>query len=90
MVALLLAGFAVLSVISRGHGADVAAEAAIGLTFGAVGLLLTLRQRRNPIGWLMLGTAVTILVNIDARVLAVHTYHPGVAGHSIPDGAVSV
>jgi hypothetical protein len=90
LVVLLLAGFVILSVISRGHGADVAAEAGIGLTFGAVGLLLTLRQRQNPIGWLMLGTAVTILVNIDARVLAVHIYHPGVEGQPLARTAIFV
>jgi hypothetical protein len=80
LVVLLLAGFIALSAITHGHGADVAAEAGIGLTFGGVGLLLAVRQRANPIGWLMLGTAVSIVLNIDARLFAVHNYHPGVAG----------
>jgi hypothetical protein len=80
LVVVLLTGFVVLSVITRGPGAALAAEAAIGLTFGAVGLLLALRQRANPIGWLMLGTAVSILLNINARLFAIHNYHPGVEG----------
>jgi hypothetical protein len=80
LVVLLLTGFVMLSAISRGHGATLVAEAAIGLTFGAVGLLLALRQRANPIGWLMLGTAGSIVLNIDARLFAVHNYHSGVAG----------
>jgi hypothetical protein len=80
LVALLLAGFVVLSAITHGHGATLAGEAAIGLTFGAVGLLLALRQGANSIGWLMLGTAVSILVNIDARLFAIHNYETGVGG----------
>jgi hypothetical protein len=80
LVVVLLTGFVMLSAISRGHGATLVAEAAIGLTFGAVGLLLALRQRANPIGWLMLGTAGSIVLNIDARLFAVHNYHSGVAG----------
>jgi hypothetical protein len=78
LVVLLLVGFVILSVIS--HNAAQCISAAIGLTFGAVGVLLALRQRANPIGWLMLGTAVSILLNTDARLFAVHNYQPGVAG----------
>lgn len=80
LVVLLLAGFVILSVLNHGHGGTVAPEAGIGLTFGAVGSLLALRQRANPIGWLMLGTSVSILFNINARLFALHNYHPGVAG----------
>ena len=80
LVVMLLAGFVILSVLNHGHGGTVAPEAGIGLTFGAVGSLLALRQRANPIGWLMLGTSVSILFNINARLFALHNYHPGVAG----------
>jgi hypothetical protein len=78
LVVLLLVGFVILSAIS--HDATQSVSAAIGVTFGAVGVLLALRQRANPIGWLMLGTAVSILLNTDARLFAVHNYQPGIAG----------
>ena len=80
LVVVLVAGFVALSLITHDHGPTLAPEAAIGLMFGAVGSLLALRQRRNPIGWLMVGTAVSILLNNDARLFALHNFHPGVKG----------
>ncbi len=73
VLVLLLAGFVVLGVQAHqlvNYGANVFAE----LAFGAVGFVLALRQRRNPIGWLLLLTAISAVLLNDARFYSILDY----------------
>jgi hypothetical protein len=49
----------VLSSAAAGMGASAAAATAIVAAFGVLGVLVTSRHPRNPIGWLLCGVAVT-------------------------------
>src|SRR5271165_4508239 len=73
VLALLLAAWIVLGVQDHqlvNYGANVFAE----LAFGAVGFVLALRQPRNPIGWLLLLTAVFAALFNDARFYSILDY----------------
>jgi hypothetical protein len=49
----------------------------LGVPFAGVGLVVTRRQPRNPIGWLSLGFAVCFLLSIDAGFYLVAAYRLG-------------
>src|ERR1700747_1895398 len=46
------------------------ASTLVALVFAAVGLLLALRQPRNPIGWLLLAASVLVALNFAAAYYA--------------------
>jgi hypothetical protein len=71
----LLIVLVVLTVASRDlePSAD-GATAVIALSFGAVGVLVARRQPRNPIGWLLLSTAIASLLATDSELYTVLCY----------------
>ena len=89
-VVVVMTGFVALAMVTRSVTSDGVAQVSIASTFAVVGLLLALRRRTNPIGWLMLSIAVSVLANTDARVFALHYYHPYVGGLVAPRGAVLI
>jgi len=73
VLVLLLAGFVVLGVQTH-EVANYGPNVFVGLAFGAVGLVLALRLPRNPIGWLLLLTAIFVVLGDDARFYAILDY----------------
>jgi len=58
------------------------------LAFAAVGVVVARRAPRNPVGWLLLGIALSLVVLGDARVYAVLDYR--LRGGRLPLGPVAV
>ena len=56
--------------------------------FGAVGVIVALRQRRNPIGWMLLGVALLVGGSFDVETYAYLIYHVG--DHRLPLGRLAV
>ena len=58
------------------------------LSFGAVGVVVALRQPRNPMGWILIGVSLAVLLDLDARLYSVLDYrvHDG----RLPLGRVAV
>ncbi len=54
---------------------------ALGIPFGAVGVIVALRQARNPVGWLSLAFAACFLVSTDAGNYLIASYR---LGRSLP------
>jgi hypothetical protein len=74
----LLTGHA-LSLASAGLGASAAPATAIVAAFGVLGVLVTSRHPRNPIGWLFCGVAVTgSLMSLSRGVAELWLDHGGV------------
>jgi hypothetical protein len=70
LAALLLMTGLGLSIASAGLGGGSGFATAIVAAFGAVGVLITSRHPRNPIGWIFCGIAVTGSLMVLARGLA--------------------
>jgi hypothetical protein len=51
--------------------------AAALIPFGIVGYIVARRQPRNPIGWVLLATGVTVMLADDAGSYSVYVYHLG-------------
>jgi hypothetical protein len=76
----LLTGHA-LSLATAGLGAIAAAATAIVAAFGVLGVLITSRHPRNPIGWLFCGVAVTASLMSLSRGVA----ELWLDGNGVPD-----
>ncbi len=82
----LLAAGVVLDVLT--HNIHYSTNAIIALGLGAVGLVVALRQPRNPIGWLVLATGVLVTLGNDAKLYSLLDYrmHDG----ALPLGLAAV
>ncbi|HEY6279146.1 MAG TPA: hypothetical protein VIX86_22770 [Streptosporangiaceae bacterium] len=68
----LLLALVVLTIATRDLAVSAdGAGAVIALSFGAVGLVVARRQPGNPLGWIMLGTALASALGADAELYAV-------------------
>ena len=80
-LALLLGGVSALSIAASfplsalAHQFGVLGQSLLMIPFAAVGTLVAYRQPRNPIGWLLLVTALTSAGGADAGFYAVRAYH---------------
>lgn len=80
VVTLLLLVAGVPLAIATHQVSGALAEFPLMVPFGVVGLIIALRQPRNPIGWIMLAVAGAYTVGADAgsyAVLAFRMGHPG-------------
>jgi hypothetical protein len=73
-IALLLIG-ASFPLSALAHQFGVLGQSLLMTPFAAVGTLVAYRQPRNPIGWLLLVTALTSAGGADAGFYAVRAYH---------------
>ena len=70
--------------VPKGYG--LKGVGVVTIPFAAVGLVIARRRPGNPIGWILLGLASTVLVSIDAANYSVLVYH----GHDhLPLGRVA-
>jgi hypothetical protein len=86
LAALSLAAMIPLSLLS-GQIFNGAIPLVIGLPCAGVGILVTRRQPRNPIGWLFLVTAACLFLSTDGPDYAFLTYR---LGHHLPLGPVGL
>ena len=61
---------------------------AFGPAFGAVGVIVALRQPRNPIGWLLIGVGLLVGGSFDIEAYADLVYRLG--DHGLPLGRIAV
>jgi hypothetical protein len=85
-LAVVVATFPLGSMTGQLNPSAVAATL-VALVFAAVGLLLALRQPRNPMGWLLLAASVLVALNFAAAYYAELDYR---LGHHLPLGAVAL
>jgi len=85
-VALVAATFPLSSMAGQQSTQNIA-TGLIELAFAAVGLLVALRQPRNPMGWLLLAGGLLIALNFAASFYADLDYR---LGHHLPLGAVAL
>ena len=85
-VALVAATFPLSSMAGQQSTQNIA-TGLVELAFAAVGLLVALRQPRNPMGWLMLAAGLLIALNFAASFYAELDYR---LGHHLPLGAVAL
>jgi hypothetical protein len=71
-----------------GHQLGGVGQPLLMLPFAAVGTLVAFRQPRNPIGWLLLATALTSTGGADAGFYALRAYH--VDHHGLPLSRLAV
>ncbi len=64
--ALLAAALVPLSLLARQSPMVNGGEALSTIPFAAVGFVIARRQPRNPIGWLLLGIALCLLLSVDS------------------------
>ena len=94
-VMVILLGFLVLMAplsgqLSLGHFWSAAGLLTVIVVIAAVGLIVVAHQPRNPVGWLLCGEAVLILVSIDAGAGASLLYAHGHQGPPVAGPAVLV
>ena len=94
-VMVILLGFLVLTAplsgqLSLGHFWSAAGLLTVIVVIAAVGLIVVAHQPRNPVGWLLCGEAVLILVSIDAGAGASLLYPHGHQGPPVAGPAVLV
>ncbi len=85
--ALLAAALVPLSLLARQSPMVNGGEALGSIPFAAVGFVVARRQPRNPIGWLLLGIAICLLLSVDSGFYAVTSYR---RGHHLPLAPVSL
>jgi hypothetical protein len=87
VVALIVADFPLAHLVHKSTESGLG-EAVVALAFGLVGLLVAWRQPSHPMGWLLLGVALFLLLDVDASNYSVLDYrmHHG----TLPLGAVAV
>ena len=80
----MLAGIIALLLTAAQVALDIASRAVnqgvLVLPFGIVGYVIARRQPRNPIGWILLGIALSFLLATDGSQYAIYDYrqgHPG-------------
>jgi hypothetical protein len=89
LTATLLAVLVALIFLSKdprltGDGAD----AVVALSFAGVGFVVARRQPANPLGWVLLGTALSAAALTDAKLYAVLDYR--IHGGDLPLGPLAV
>ena len=67
---------------------DAVFPIAFAPAFGAVGVIVALRQPRNPIGWILLAVALLVGGSFDVETYSYLIYHVG--DHGLPLGRVAV
>ena len=67
---------------------DAAFPIAFAPVFGAVGVIIALRQPRNAVGWLLIGVALLVGGSFDVETYAYLIYHVG--DHGLPFGRIAV
>ena len=88
LTVLLAAALAPLAAAAHQNPATTATETlGVTLPFAVVGMIVALRQPRNPIGWLMLCFALGFLISIDAGSYNQADYR---FGRGLPLGAASL
>jgi hypothetical protein len=70
---LLVSNVALSAPVPKGFG--LKGVGIVTLPFAAVGLVIAGRRPRNPIGWIFVGLAFSVLLSIDAANYAVLIYH---------------
>jgi hypothetical protein len=80
VAAVVLAAAAVPLAIAT-HGPS---QGIIVIPFGIVGYIVARRQPRNPIGWILLATALAFLLSADGGTYADLYYHQGYRGLPLP------
>jgi hypothetical protein len=88
-VALLVLVVAILPLAYAAHELiDAVFPIAFAPAFGAVGVIVALRQPRNPIGWMLLAVAFLVGGSFDVETYAYLIYHVG--DHGLPLGRLAV
>jgi hypothetical protein len=83
LVLLLIAALVPLSLTAGQFTLATGALSAIPVAFAAVGVVVARHRPRNPIGWLMLGLAVGVMLYADSGLYNVIGYR---LGHRLPLG----
>jgi hypothetical protein len=84
---LLVAALVPLSLAARQTPLVNGGETLGAIPFGLVGLLIARRQPRNPVGWLLVGIAIFLLLSIDCGFYSVISYR---LGHHLPLAALAL
>jgi hypothetical protein len=85
---LLTAGLGWLSSVGNSSWAGVWSSAVIALPFILVGVVVVLRQPRNPVGWILIGVILLFLLSDNAGLYGQLVYQHGHRGW--PAGPVSL
>lgn len=86
LTVLLFAVSAALAVLAR-DSSSLLTESLL-LPFTAVGVVIAYRQPRNPIGWIMLATAIVLMLGGSAGLYGVLVFREG--HHDLPLGRLAV
>ncbi len=86
-IVLMVAALGWLNSVSNSSWTSVWWSFAIGLPFALVGLVVVLRQPRNPIGWILMGVIGLFFLSNDAGLYGQLIYQHG---HVWPGGPVSL
>jgi MYXO-CTERM domain-containing protein len=79
-MAVLLAAFVPLTIASRDlHQSADGTSAVLALALAAVGVVVARRQRRNPVGWLLIvsGLASMLITDVELYVVLDYRIHHG-------------
>ena len=91
LAAVVLAALAV-AIVPLAYAAHETVDAvfpiAFAPVFGAVGVIVALRQPSNPIGWILLAVALLVGGSFDVETYSYLIYHVG--DHGLPLGRVAV
>jgi hypothetical protein len=76
-----------LSIAAQQSVTRLLGSGSVALAFGAVGVIVSWRQPRNPVGWLLLGVGLLFMIQSDASLYSVADYrlHKG-----LPVGLLAV
>jgi hypothetical protein len=86
-IVLMVAALGWLNSVSNSSWTSVWWSFAIGLPFALVGVVVVLRQPRNPIGWILMGVIGLFFLSNDAGLYGQLIYQHG---HAWPGGPVSL
>jgi hypothetical protein len=91
-LAAILLVLVVVTIVPLAYAAHTAIESlyplAFGTAFGAVGVVVALRQPRNAIGWLLIGVGLLVGGSFDVETYADLVYRSG--DHGLPLGRIAV
>jgi hypothetical protein len=88
-VALLVAAVAIVPLAYAAHELiDAVFPIAFAPVFGAVGVIVALREPRNAVGWMLIGVALLVGGSFDVETYAYLIYHVG--DHGLPFGRIAV
>jgi hypothetical protein len=87
--ALLILAVAIVPLAYAAHElVDAVFPIAFAPVFGAVGVIVALRQPRNAVGWMLVGVALLVGGSFDVETYAYLIYHVG--DHGLPFGRIAV